>query len=459
MSNRTTIRKYLSQHYLKLNTTDRPYDSESKNSDDHFVEAVYRWEDFDIEHVNKRFGKVLDASIESRRLPSPPTVYPEQLAISNERSFESLLLTHTAHVINNALREGIKIWNQMNGESKPSVLWLSGSYFGSESSILPDWGAMEQRPDSGPKSSSQPSSHSSKVSFVCGDTKYVTHPLKIQYGDSQARSTPSKTPSQNQTRTQLSPSSPSLGRGVQRRNFSSSQAAIPSPNLGSLFSSSNSSPPSHTNMPQTPKRLLESLPSSNASNKFSTPAGTQRETAINSWLSQVNGYATLHQTRYCYIISPHSIIVCRRFLEKSKPPSTPKTSDRVRDRLAHKSTADSGGLLGSRFGSAGGMGGSSSLRNPQQYHNSQSTISSSSPSPPTAPQNSQSSNASFIPVENDSFLDVAEVEWPTQAPLPSTTGITNTGLNVNLALWAVHMLAATGDRTVKTNYSSDWDGN
>lgn len=75
--------------------------------------------DFDLENIQGLFSTVLAQPFD---LPAHLIMYPEQLRVRDERSFDFVLLNHYCAIVNAALRAATDFMNL------PSVTWLVGSY-------------------------------------------------------------------------------------------------------------------------------------------------------------------------------------------------------------------------------------------------------------------------------------------------------------------------------------------
>ncbi|KAH7317204.1 hypothetical protein BKA65DRAFT_483455 [Rhexocercosporidium sp. MPI-PUGE-AT-0058] len=447
-ANTITIREYLAKHHLNFQATSCLTAKATDYTDYYAVDTVIKWEDFDRRKVDLLFGSILDAQIQASSLPNPPKLLEEQLQIVDERSFESILLAHTTHVINAALVAGVKMWNELKKESRQPVLWMSGSYFKCPP-FKPDWGAM--RKESTPNKS-----------LVCGDTKYITIQIKIAYHSASFTSSLDKSPTQKQPHSDLNPNS-SVSRSSMstaakeglrfnrqvghNRHLSSSLS--PSPR------SSSSRPKVSPNRPQ--NKMAGSL--SQIEDKLSCFHGeTWDEKILDSWLSQVNSYAVENNTKYCYIISPYSIIVGRRYIDEGSPATAYKPSRKSERQQDAKQGQEKGQLQQesspvrtqslrergspmsprSRRGGGGGRGG-------------RGATTSSPPPPPSSPPffSQSSSDSSYMPnptdTAGDASLAIAEVLW-----VPKTKDAKD--LNVNLALWTLHMLTAVRETDVLSSY-------
>lgn len=137
---RTTLRSYLSTpnpKFLIPQKTSKLSTTEVLGWDP--IEGKIKWEDFTSSHINSIFGLLLDHEFD---LPSQPSVLPAQLAICDERSFESVLLSYNYIIVNAALRAACE-YLQL-----PQITWLVGTYARPASDrkkIYPDWAGIAEK--------------------------------------------------------------------------------------------------------------------------------------------------------------------------------------------------------------------------------------------------------------------------------------------------------------------------
>lgn len=118
---RNTLRECLSAPnpplYLNTNTQDETTTTETIDREP--LEDKEPWFDFNHENIESSFSTVLSQSFD---LPPHLAIFPAQLRVRNERSFDLVLLSHNCIIVNAALRAATSHMNL------PTATWLVGSY-------------------------------------------------------------------------------------------------------------------------------------------------------------------------------------------------------------------------------------------------------------------------------------------------------------------------------------------
>lgn len=181
----TTLREYLTKNSpeIKLQRGGKQTgQSTAKKADERGgLDHIDKWDDFNIDSINGKFGSILDCQVEARRLPSLPQLPKDQLVVANEPSFEGIIIAHTARVLNTALEVGAELWSKSHTSAnaiKP-VYMLRGAYFRHMSGdIRPDWGAKRQGDEGGQEGL--------PLSLICGDTKFFSESQTMPVSDLEA---------------------------------------------------------------------------------------------------------------------------------------------------------------------------------------------------------------------------------------------------------------------------------
>lgn len=285
---RTTLRRYLStpnpQFPNQLNSQQDLSITEKPGWDP--IEGKGEWSDFEYDQINSIFGLLLDHKFD---LPEQPPVSPAQLAIRDERSFESVLLGYNCIIVNAALTAACK-YLQL-----PQITWLVGSYARittDKAPVYPDWAGIGAK--------------DSRNNLLPGDSKFATKPFS--FGDlnknnlSQEEDRPLSNRDPNDMHQEED--SPLSDRDLEDM-LQEEDSPLSDRDLEDMHLEEDGQDSDDVMMHETSSE--ESL--------------GHWEKASERCLEQINHYARYYSSRYCYLVSPKEVVLARRRMDEVMSPS------------------------------------------------------------------------------------------------------------------------------------------